>query len=131
MQAIKTLNEKYQGVNLQKLSVPQHLLCFISRDIMEDPVTIESGYTYERENIKTYFDIQRQKAINSDIDNEISVSDLMVCPLTQIKVDPNIMIPNTAIKKATEKFIDENAWAFYFDPKEKYEDIIIWDQQFY
>ena len=35
-------------VDLKTLFVPDHLLCLISGDLMIDPVTIESGRTYER-----------------------------------------------------------------------------------
>ena len=44
------LNEA--AVDLKTLFVPDHLLCLISGDLMKDPVTIESGCTYERVSIE-------------------------------------------------------------------------------
>ena len=50
----------------------------------------------------------------------------MKCPVTLKKVDPDVIIPNKSILEASELFLDENPWAYEFDPKEKFEDIKIW-----
>ena len=42
-------------VELKSLYVPEYLLCSIMKEIMEDPVTLESGSTYDRVNIEMYF----------------------------------------------------------------------------
>ena len=55
------MSSKDKVTELKALCLPTYLLCLISRDIMIDPVTLESGCTYERENIEQYFDIQLQK----------------------------------------------------------------------
>ena len=46
-------------IDLKKLCVPDHMLCLISQDLMTDPVTIESGKTYERANIVQYFEMRK------------------------------------------------------------------------
>ena len=51
---------------------------------MIDPVTLESGYTYERDEIKRYFKLTG----NYD-------------PHTKKGVNPAIMIPNLPIRQAT------------------------------
>ena len=37
------------------------------------------------------------------------------------------MIPNSSIRKASEVFLDENPWAFGFNPKKELEQIKFWD----
>ena len=122
-------------MNLKTLYVPEHLICIISGDLMDDPVTIASGCTFERQFIEQHFEVQRakaQKAIRElDSDNEeevkISESDFMTCPKTMKIVDPEVMVPNISIIQATERFIYENKWAYLWDPTQKYEDIQIWN----
>lgn len=71
--------------DIKKLFVPDHLLCLISGDLMSDPVTLESGRTYERAKILQYFEHQREQAtkalINADSDNEVIEADYMICPV--------------------------------------------------
>ena len=96
---------------------------------MTDPVTIESGRTFERANIETYFNIQRerqQKAIDDD-DSDKEDARFFVCPITQQPVDPEVMIPNVQMKRATDAFLDKNPWAFEFDPRTQYPSIHIID----
>ena len=116
---------------LKKLYVPEYLLCLISRELMIDPVTIQSGITYERASIEQFFIVRRELAArairdaDSDIEEErnLTEADYMNCPVTMQKVDPEVMIANKALKAATEKFLDEHPWAFQFNPREKIEDI--------
>ena len=37
------------------LEVPDYLLCRITDEIMEEPVILESGFTYEKEKILEHF----------------------------------------------------------------------------
>ena len=64
--------EKEQIDDLWDLQVPSHLLCPISCEIMTEPVTIESGRTYEKTYIMNYFDMQRVVAqkIIADADSD-------------------------------------------------------------
>ena len=40
---------------IKDLTVPDHLLCKIKGDLMDDPVMIQSGVTYERQIIEQFF----------------------------------------------------------------------------
>ena len=80
---------------------------------MEDPVTLESGVTYDRQSIEVLF--QFQKATEQPC----------TCPTTKVEVDPEIMIPNINLRKEIERFNEENPWAFEFDPRQHYKDIEI------
>ena len=69
---------------------------------MFDPVTIESGRTYDRSSIERHFLMQKEKAVkvmanaDSEIESEreLEEADFMTCPIMLKKVDPTIMIPN-------------------------------------
>ena len=45
---------------LKTLQVPEFLLCPISGDLMKEPVTLESGRTFEKESTIKYFEVQRE-----------------------------------------------------------------------
>ena len=61
LKRIMELSEQESAASVKDLRVPQHLLCPISGDLMDDPVTLESGQTFEREMIEKYFEGQREK----------------------------------------------------------------------
>ena len=88
------------------LSIPEHLICPITDDLMEEPVMISSGFTYEKSEIQKHF------KTNGNFD-----------PLNREKVDPNNLITNYSIKHATEEFLRSNPWAFEFTPYDKLENI--------
>ena len=69
------------------------------------------------------------KNADSDFEDEkdITEADFIKCPVSDQKVDPNIIIPNVAIKYLTETYLDENPWAYDFNPREKLENIKVWD----
>ena len=48
MNSLKAVCDAESAVDLKTLFVPEHLLCLISGDLMTDPVTLESGRTYDR-----------------------------------------------------------------------------------
>lgn len=54
--------------------MPDHLLCLLSGELMSEPVTLESGRTFERDTIEHYFKVQRETAAraiaNADHDAE-------------------------------------------------------------
>lgn len=62
---------------------------------MDDPVIIQSGFTYERKMIELHFEK------NGTFD-----------PVTRDEVDPSIMISNIYLKKAADDFLTKNPWAF-------------------
>ena len=126
--------ESEKIADLKQLQVPDHLLCPFSGDFMREPVTLDSGRTYERDNIVKYFEVQREVAKtainNADSEEEEEqrdVRDYLICPVNLSRVDPELLVPNPSIKKATELFIEENPWAFEFDPRQKLTEIRLWD----
>lgn len=69
---------KHQNIFLE---VPDYLLCRINDEIMEEPVILESGFTYEKEKILEHFQY------NGSFD-----------PITREKVNPEVLIFNKHIK---------------------------------
>ena len=116
--------ENESPLELKKLSVPDEFLCQISGDIMRDPVMLTSGRTYEREAIETYFRLQEARIevaqAEAESDEEFDPTSLFLCPVSMQKVDPKILIPNKRICQATEAFLEQNPWAYNFDPRVKY-----------
>ena len=62
---------------------------------MDEPVLLESGFTYEKSEIKKHFEM------NGNFD-----------PMTREQVDPHILIVNKQIKQATQDYLMNNPWAF-------------------
>lgn len=62
------------------MSIPNHFICPISHNIMEDPVIIQDGFTYDREYIIQWFETNTTS------------------PLTREIIDPQIIIPNINLK---------------------------------
>ena len=57
----------------------------ISGDLLEDPVMIESGQTYERAVIQRYFEIQKERADQEMEDEDFDEDDYLnffKCPIT-------------------------------------------------
>ena len=75
--------------------MPDYLKCAITDDLMDEPVVIQSGFTYEKKMILLHFSNGNR-----------------FCPISRQDVDPNYMIPNHNIRKATEDFLAKNPWAF-------------------
>lgn len=84
---------------LRNLDVPDYLLCRITDELMEEPVVLDSGFTYERSQILRHF------RANGAFD-----------PLTRQEVDPAVLIENRAVKQATQDYLQRNPWAFEFVP---------------
>merc|ERR1711990_247554 len=79
----------------RELEVPDYLLCRITDELMDEPVILESGFTYEKSEILRHFNR------NGNFD-----------PITRQEVDPSILIENKHIKHATADFLAHNPWAF-------------------
>ena len=43
-----------------------------------------------------------------------------------VEVDTDIMIPNHGLREEAKRFLEENPWAFEFDPRTNYKKIKIW-----
>lgn len=62
---------------------------------MDEPVLLQSGFTYEK------CEIQKHFQMNGNFD-----------PMTREEVDPDVLILNKQIKHATQDFLMQNPWAF-------------------
>ena len=88
--AMKKMCDSESAVDVKTLFVPDHLLCLISGDLMKDPVTLESGCTFERASIEQYFKTQRETAkralanADSEVEEErnMTEADFLRCPVT-------------------------------------------------
>jgi STIP1 family protein 1 len=59
------------------MDVPQYLICPITDDLMEEPVVLQSGFTYEKCNIQKHF------SVNGNFD-----------PMTREVIEPGKLIIN-------------------------------------
>lgn len=71
------------------MQIPDYFICKITFDIMEDPVTTDSGQTYER------------SAIEECIQRNGKTDPFTRAPLT------GVLYSNFALKKAIQDFIDK------------------------
>lgn len=97
---------KAMDVNDSELEVPDYLVCRITDELMNEPVTLTSGFTYEKEQILKHFQT------NGNFD-----------PMTREEVNVNILILNKSIKYATQDYLLNNPWAFERIYGEKLADI--------
>jgi len=88
--------------------VPDFLKCSISDELMEDPVVIQSGHTYERAMIEKHFQT------NGGFD-----------PITRQEVDRSVLIQNHMLKKASEDYLARNPWAYQHVMNEDYRKIMM------
>ena len=119
--------------NVRELYLPKYLECAITGQLMEDPVTIESGVTFEKSAIEEQFRY-RQKHIDEAIAEDESEDEKpvnnkeFVCPVTMQKVDPEVMIPNVSIAIASKNFVKQNPWAYEYNPRQNYRSIKLWTE---
>ena len=74
-------------MKVDDLELPNHLVCAISGDIMQDPVMLESGNTFERETILQYFKIKYQTAQQmKEEGEEFDEASFFTCPVSMKKV---------------------------------------------
>lgn len=97
---------KASEINMRELDVPDYLLCRITDELMDEPVTLSSGFTYEKSQILRHF------TVNGNFD-----------PMTREEVDTSIMIPNKSLKYAIQDYLLNNPWAFERVYGETLEDI--------
>lgn len=71
-------------------------LCPLTNEVMNDPVTIESGVTYER------------KAIEEYIDKFVGSSEPIYCPVTKMHMQSKTMMGNASLKSVIEEWTMRN-----------------------
>lgn len=91
----RQFNVEKAAKEMKELEVPDYLVCSITDELMDEPVIIESGFTYEKSQIVRHFQC------NGNFD-----------PITRQEVNPNILIENKHIKHATADFLMRHPWAF-------------------
>ena len=79
----------------RKDDVPGYLICPISHELMRVPVTIDSGHTYEHRTIFDWFRVLKQ------------AGRVLRDPITKATVSDKL-VPNFNIRKAIQKFLEEN-----------------------
>jgi len=87
-------------------AIPDYLCCKISLDIMEDPVTTQSGHSYERAVLMEHL---RKNGLFD--------------PVTRDPISMEHIYPNLNLKQAIETFLKENPWAFEHKLNESFADI--------
>lgn len=86
-------------IDVENMMVPDHLVCRITDELMNEPVILTSGFTYEKQQILLHF------KTNGNFD-----------PLTREEVKTTDLIINRNIKQAIQEFLAENPWAFEYIP---------------
>ncbi|KAF2309142.1 hypothetical protein GH714_000804 [Hevea brasiliensis] len=87
----KNARKKQQSTSNMELLIPNHFLCPISLDLMKDPVTLSSGFTYDRSNIEAWL-----QAGN------------FTCPVTNQILTSFDLIPNHNLRKMIQDWCVEN-----------------------
>ena len=78
---------------------------------MNDPVTLETGRSFDKTMIIQYFEAMR--GAKDMEDNDIPLR----CPVNLVDLSGEFFIPNKALKMEIEAFYETNPWAFDFNPK--------------
>lgn len=86
----------------RRSSVPEHLCCKISFEVMSDPVITPSGVTFDRASLQEHF------AAVGHFD-----------PMSREPLTESQLIANRAIKEAIDDFVAENPWVD-FDSEQMY-----------
>eukprot|EP01018_Ginkgo_biloba_P032392 Gb_02634 [translate_table: standard] len=74
-----------------QVSVPPYLRCPISLDLMQDPVTLCTGITYDRQSITTWLDAGNN-----------------ICPVTNQTLQSQELIPNHALRRFIQDWRRDN-----------------------
>ncbi|GLJ51869.1 hypothetical protein SUGI_1101870 [Cryptomeria japonica] len=80
-----------KGMDIE-VTVPRHLRCPISLEIMKDPVTLSTGITYDRHSIETWLDAGNN-----------------VCPVTSQILHTHDTIPNHALRRFIQDWCVANS----------------------
>ncbi|KAE8699046.1 DNA-directed RNA polymerase isoform 1 [Hibiscus syriacus] len=102
---ISSHRRQYESINKPITKLPQvaqyiepmydTFLCPLTKQIMDDPVTIESGVTYERKAISEWFET-------------FSHLEDITCPTTGMKLSSRVLSTNVALKITIEQWRDRN-----------------------
>ncbi|XP_039117505.1 putative U-box domain-containing protein 42 isoform X2 [Dioscorea cayenensis subsp. rotundata] len=88
----KTLNQLAEQIE----PLYEAFFCPLTKKVMDDPVTIETGVTYERKAIKKWFE------------NLMNNSQDIVCPVTKQKLHSRVLSTNLALKTMITEWKERN-----------------------
>lgn len=94
-EAIRQSNNNSSSNGLLGGLNPDDFRCPISLEIMIDPVTIETGHTYDRSSILKWF-----RTGDS------------ICPKTGSKLKNTVLVPNLVMRNLTQQYCSENGISF-------------------
>mmetsp|Transcript_8463 Transcript_8463/g.11654 ORF Transcript_8463/g.11654 Transcript_8463/m.11654 type:complete len:181 (-) Transcript_8463:33-575(-) len=119
-----------EPLKVENLKIPTNLVCAISGEIMLDPVLIESGISYDRESILSYFHAKKEEAVRrlermADNGEEFDEANFFKCPVSMKVVrmsghKPTFCLTNKRLKQAVEHFLEHSPWAYEYNPKHDY-----------
>ncbi|XP_039015430.1 putative U-box domain-containing protein 42 isoform X2 [Hibiscus syriacus] len=102
---ISNQRRQYESINKPITKLPQvahyiepmydTFVCPLTKQVMDDPVTIESGVTYERKAISEWFET-------------FSYLEDITCPTTGMKLPTKVLSTNVALKITIEQWRDRN-----------------------
>lgn len=104
----KDQNHMFFEENLPHTDLPEYLQCNISQDLINKPIILETGITYE----KSMIELHMQKNGMTD-------------PVTREPQNKGMTMTNKNIQKATQEFILQNAWAYNAVPNDTWENILL------
>ena len=67
--------------------------------------------------------MQMERTEIDESDSSFEEESYFVCPLTCMKVDPNVMLQNKRILQAVSAYIEKNPWAYEYIPNEEYKQV--------
>jgi STIP1 family protein 1 len=76
-------------------TIPDYLVCKITFDLMEEPVTTTAGHSYEKEVLIEHIE-----------------KNGLVDPVARTPITKDGVVPNLNIKQAIEEFVKNNPWSF-------------------
>lgn len=89
-------DDSYQFERMHMEPVYDALVCPLTKQIMQDPVTLENGQTFEREAIEKWFKECKESGRR------------LVCPLTQKELRSADLNPNIALRNIIEEWTARN-----------------------
>ena len=119
-QEMRTVLGAQKRVTQKELIMPSYLKCLVSQVLLLDPVMLKSCMTYDKEMLNEHFQMkedqaQREKEELSDDENDYD--SYFKCTVTQMNVDPKVLLPVRRIKEAALDYLDKHPWTYELNPK--------------
>ncbi|KAM3140923.1 hypothetical protein pb186bvf_006934 [Paramecium bursaria] len=98
--------DKYMLLKPNRLQIPEYFCCQISKHLLIDPLTTQSGYSYERKELEKFLQLNPGKD-----------------PKTLQAIDTKIIYENFNLKQACDEFLQQNPWAYQYQENEDYKQL--------